>query len=107
MLIEPGTLVRDFTVAVTALRLDGWPCDLRTELMHAPHQQPKLPPGYGAVYAFALSSSTSSEAGAGMVLKVGKVGPNSEPRFRYQHYSPTSAGSTLAKSLLAHPIVWP
>ncbi|TDW95381.1 hypothetical protein EV137_2717 [Kribbella pratensis] len=42
-----------------------------------------------------------------MVLKVGKVGPNSEPRFRYQHYSPTSAGSTLAKSLLTHSIVWP
>ena len=42
-----------------------------------------------------------------MVLKVGKVGPNSEPRFRYQHYSSTSAGSNVAKSLIGHPIVWP
>lgn len=41
-----------------------------------------------------------------MVLKVGRVGPNSDARFRSQHYT-TSAGSTLAKSLLAHQIVWP
>jgi hypothetical protein len=41
-----------------------------------------------------------------MVLKVGKVAPNSDARFRSQHYT-TSGRSTLAKSLLAHPIVWP
>jgi hypothetical protein len=40
-----------------------------------------------------------------MVLKVGKVGPNSNARFRSQHYT-TSRRPTLAKSLLAHPIVW-
>jgi hypothetical protein len=62
--------------------------------------------GFGAVYAFALSARTTSAAGAGMVLKVGKVGPNSDARFRSQHYT-TSGRSTLAKSLLAHTIVWP
>jgi hypothetical protein len=41
-----------------------------------------------------------------MVLKVGKVGPNSDAQFRSQLYT-TSGRSTLAKSLLAHPIVWP
>jgi hypothetical protein len=41
-----------------------------------------------------------------MVLKVGKVAPNSDARFRSQHYT-TSGRSTLAKGLLAHPILWP
>ena len=33
-------------------------------------------------------------------LKVGKVGPNSGPRFSYQHYDPGSSMSNLAKSIL-------
>jgi hypothetical protein len=41
-----------------------------------------------------------------MVLKVGRVEPNSDARFRSQHYT-TTGRSTLAKSLLAHPILWP
>lgn len=40
-----------------------------------------------------------------MALKVGKAGPNRDARFRSQHCT-TSGRSTLAKSLLAHPIVW-
>ena len=76
------------------------------ELLSAPHRQAALRPGFGAVYAFALSARTTSAAGAGMVLKVGKAGPNSDARSRSQHYT-TSGRSTLAKSLLAHPIVWP
>jgi hypothetical protein len=35
-----------------------------------------------------------------------KVGPNSDARFRSQHYT-TSGRSTLAKNLLAHRILWP
>jgi hypothetical protein len=45
-----------------------------------------------AVYIFALGDR---------VLKVGKVGPNSGPRFRTHHYVPGSSISNLAKSLLA------
>jgi hypothetical protein len=41
-----------------------------------------------------------------MVLKVGRAGPNSDARFRSQHYT-TSGRSTLAKSLLKHRILWP
>jgi hypothetical protein len=33
MLIEPGVLVND-SVAVNALRLDGWPCELPLALLH-------------------------------------------------------------------------
>src|SRR5829696_3997759 len=107
MLIDGFELVADFSQAAGDLDLPGWPCELEPELQPAPHHPPRLRPGYGAVYAFALGRETTSAAGAGMVLKVGKVGPNSEPRFRYQHYSSTSAGSNVAKSLIGHPIVWP
>jgi hypothetical protein len=49
----------------------------------------------------------SAQCGEGTVLKVGRVGARSEPRFRYQHYNPRSAGSTLASSLLTYRIMWP
>jgi len=106
LLTDPAVLIADFSAAAGALSMDGGPCTLHGELLSAPHRQAALRPGFGAVYAFALSARTTSAAGAGMVLKVGKVGPNSNARFRSQHYT-TSRRPTLAKSLLAHPIVWP
>src|SRR5258708_2643852 len=36
----------------------------------------------------------------GTALKVGKAGPNSDARFRSQHYNAASAPSTLAASIL-------
>jgi hypothetical protein len=45
-------------------------------------------------------------AGPGRVLKVGKVGAQSGPRFYSQHYT-LSAPSTLAKSLLRYRVLWP
>lgn len=107
MLIDGAELVADFSSAAGDLDLEGWPCTLDHEVVPAPHRPSKLRPTFGAVYAFALSRHTTSAAGAGMVLKVGKVGPNSNARFQSQHYSPASAGSNLAKSLLAHRVVWP
>lgn len=106
MLISPNELIVDFSAAATELGIDGWPCPLEGELLAAPHRQTGLRPGCGAVYAFALNAHSTSAAGAGMVLKVGRVGPNSDARFRSQHYT-LSARSTLAKSLLGHQIVWP
>jgi hypothetical protein len=47
-----------------------------------------------AVYAFLLD---------GQALKIGKAGHNSGPRYLSQHYNPSSAGSNLAKSILANP----
>lgn len=57
--------------------------------------------------AFALADVSSAPCGAGTVLKVGRVGARSDARFRSQHYSPHSAGSTLARSLLTYRIIWP
>ena len=75
----------------------------------APHVPPSLPSGKGAVYVFSLSGrwGARSPAGPNRVLKVGKVGANSNPRFQYQHYNPRSAMSTLASSLLANRVLWP
>lgn len=106
MLTDPDILIADFSAAADQLGIGGWPCRLHGELLPAPHRQTGLRSGFGAVYAFALSTRTTSAAGAGMVLKVGKVGPNSDARFRSQHYT-LSARSTLAKSLLTHRILWP
>jgi hypothetical protein len=60
------------------------------------------------VYVFALGDECGrrAPAGAGAVLKVGRVGPASGARFRYQHYG-FSAGSTLAQSLLRYRVMWP
>lgn len=61
------------------------------EFLPAPHKSPSsLPAGMMAVYAF---------WGDGAWLKVGKVGPNSGPRYTSQHYNPNSARSNLAKSI--------
>ncbi len=65
--------------------------DLEAEYLAAPHLPPaRLPTGKMAIYAF---------WGDGCWLKVGKVGPNSGPRYTSQHYNPKSAPSTLARSI--------
>jgi hypothetical protein len=108
MLISPDVLIQDFGFAASAAGTAGWPCDMRGEVLAAPHRPPSsLPAGFGAVYAFALRSSSTVPAGGGRVLKVGKAGPNSVARFRSQHYSPGSAGSTLSGSIIKYPIPWP
>jgi hypothetical protein len=106
VLLDAETLLCDFSRAADRAEVVGWPCQLHSELLPAPHRQKGLWPGYGAIYAFALGAGTGAPAGAGAVLKVGKAGPNSDARFRSQHYT-LSAGSTLAKSLLAYPLLWP
>ena len=108
MLLDPQALVADFATASIAAGVEGWPCEINTEILRAPHRHPALPTGFGAVYVFALGGDygRSTPAGAGAVLKVGRVGPASGPRFSYQHYG-TSAPSTLGKSLLRYRIMWP
>lgn len=66
---------------------------IQVEFLPAPHVPPsKLPSGRMAVYVFSRGAE---------VLKVGKVGANSGPRYAYQHYNAGSAASTLAASVLA------
>jgi hypothetical protein len=68
---------------------------ITVEITRSPHRQPKgLPAGKIAVYAFFLN---------GQALKVGKAGPSSNARYTSQHYNPKSAGSNLARSILANP----
>lgn len=63
---------------------------LIVEKLPAPHVATDLPNGCRAIYAF---------WGDGEWLKIGKAGPNSNPRFKYQHYKPGSSQSNLANSL--------
>lgn len=108
VIVQPDSLVSEFAEAASMAQIAGWPCPIRHDVLAAPHRQPSLPPGFAAVYAFSLSeeSGMRSPAGIHRVLKVGKVGANSDARFRSQHYG-FSAGSTLAKSLMTHQVLWP
>jgi hypothetical protein len=66
--------------------------DIEVERLEAPHKPPsRLPKGKMAAYGFWCS---------GEWLKIGIAGPKSNARYTSQHYSPTSAPSTLAGSLL-------
>jgi hypothetical protein len=63
----------------------------KIEYLPAPHRPSGLPRGYMAIYCF---------WGDGEWLKIGKVGANSDARYRSQHYAPGRARSSLAQSLL-------
>lgn len=104
--IQLDGILSDFAIVAEGLRLPGWPTTLDSEYLPAPHIPKALRPGHGAVYIFALSDASASEAGPGRVLKVGRVGPNSNARFQSQHYSPTSSRSNLANSILGYPALW-
>jgi hypothetical protein len=80
---------------VAALAYANFPLDVITvEIAAKPHKAPTaLPPDKIGVYEFFLN---------GQALKVGKVGPKSGARYTSQHYNPASAGSTLARSILAN-----
>jgi len=100
----------EFSQSAELASVDQWDSPLTHELLRAPHRPPSsLPTGMCAVYIFSLSESYGETCAAGpnRVLKVGKVGSNSAPRFCSQHYSPNSANSNLAKSLLKDRVLWP
>lgn len=105
--IDIGPVLADFAANSERLRLSGWPADLASEYLPAPHRPTALRTDCGAVYIFALAAHTKGAAGAGRVLKVGRVGPNSNARFQSQHYAPGSARSTLAKSIIKYEVLWP
>jgi hypothetical protein len=109
MLTDPDAVLGGFCEAAGKAGIDGWPCPVRFETLPAPHQRPSLPPDEAAVYAFTLSAAAGHLApcGPGTVLMVGKARANNEHSFRHLHYDGTKDPSTLAGSLLAHPILWP
>ena len=100
MLAHTRQLITDFA-RVSALA--GVPVneqDIRHESFRAPHQNPKLPRGCYALYIFSLTTDGS------VVLKVGKAGPKSAPRFESQHYLPGSCNSNLGKSIVLSKAQW-
>lgn len=109
MLPDPDAVLGGFREAADNAGIEGWPCPVRVEMLPAPHQRPPLPPDEAAVYAFTLSADAgrSAPCGPGTVLMVGKARANYERRFRHLHYERASDPTTLAGTLLAHPILWP
>lgn len=77
-MIDLDPVLAGFKVAAETVGLPGWPTSIEVERLPAPHRSTALQPGYCTVYIFALSDRSTSEAGAGRVLKVGKVGPKSD-----------------------------
>ena len=84
--------LNDFRQVAALARVTTPLTDIQRQILHKPHKAKTLPRNYMAVYSFFLD---------GRALKVGKVGPNSGPRFLSQHYT-GSAKSTLRGSLLTN-----
>jgi hypothetical protein len=107
MVINPQSIIQDFILALgnhCGVNLAG--NAIAHNLITAPHQYPNLPSGQCAVYVFSLSGNSAAPAGPNCILKVGKAGPNFGPRFKYQHYNPSSAGSTFAGAIINNGILW-
>jgi hypothetical protein len=84
--------LRDFAQVASLARATLPLNQVHVEILNKPHQAKALPLGEMAVYSFFLNERA---------LKVGKVEPNSGPRFTYQHYT-GAALSTLSGSILSN-----
>ena len=107
MMVEaPHRIIEDFCNAcVRKGREHVDPGEIGHEYLPAPHLARDIPLGRGAVYVFTLPSGSEAPAGPHRALKVGKAGPNSNARFRYQHYRSGSAPSTLAGAIENNPLL--
>jgi hypothetical protein len=84
-------LVANFIRVADLAGVTVTPETLAVEILPAPHRPPILPAGKMGVYIFQWGNQC---------LKVGKAGPRTHARYRYQHYRPRSSNSNLAKSIL-------
>ena len=91
MSIDAHTIVGDFGQVAFLAGVELDLASLTIEELPAPHRPTGLPLRHMAVYVFSYEGKT---------LKVGKAGPNSDARFRSQHYNPSSSASNLAASIL-------
>ena len=106
MVEAPHRIIEDFCRALPKQgRERADPSEIGHEYLPAPHSIGDLPSGRGAVYVFTLSGSSEAPAGPHRALKVGKAGPNSNSRFRTQHYNSRSAPSTLAGAIENNPFL--
>jgi hypothetical protein len=87
--------ISDFGRAAALANAEFSTNTIMVEILEKPHNAPRfLPNGKQAVYAFFFNRQA---------LKIGKVGPNSGPRYTSQHYNRASANSNLAQSILSNP----
>jgi hypothetical protein len=84
-------MVQDFLVVAKLAGITVPPDAVSVDTWTAPHRPKGLPYGWMAAYVFLYGNRA---------LKIGKAGPNSDARFRSQHYSFGSSNSNLARSLL-------
>ena len=90
---KPKQLLDDFLAAVKRGGIEISQNAIDFEILPMPHSPPsRLPKRKVAVYIFSDKER---------VLKVGRVGPNSQARYTSHHYDPESSDSNLSKSLLA------
>ena len=88
----PQQLLDDFLIVANLAGIEVWEGAICIEALPMPHRPPtRLPKDAMAVYVFSRKKQ---------ILKIGKVGPNSQARYTSQHYNPNSAKSTLALSIL-------
>src|SRR5437016_5019317 len=107
MISEPQALITDFVLAIREQVDEPVISSLFThQLVTAPHASVRLPAEKCAVYVFSLRSDAKCPAGPNRVLKVGRVGKKSAPRFEYQHYSKGSANSTVAGAIENNRLLW-
>ncbi len=90
MIWNPEQIRVDFLRVARTAGTEIQPDDIDIETLEMPHRPMPLPAGKIAVFVF---SDTDR------VLTVSMTGPNSNPRYQYQHYSVKGAPSTLARSL--------
>lgn len=109
MLQNAEKILDGFYTAIAAASISDKTVHITHKICLPLHENCVLPKGKCAVYVFSLTHDYGSKcpAGAHRVIKVGKVGPNSNPRFQYQHYNPKSAQSTLGGRLITYPVLWP
>ena len=88
---ESKTLAEDFVKVAKIAGIDITVDDIEDDVREAPHTAGSFPKGKMAIYIFIHNDE---------VLKVGKVGSKSAPRFYHHHYAPDSSISNLAKSLI-------
>ena len=94
MRLDSQAIVRDFGRVAALAGIELSATCLSIQELPAPHRPTGLPLRHMAVYVFSYNGRT---------LKVGKAGPNSDARFRSQHYNPSSSASNLAASILKNP----
>ena len=75
---DPEQIRAGFLKVARTAGIDIQRDDIDIEILERPHRPPRLPVGKVAVFVFSTETS---------VLKVSKVGPNSNARYQSAHYS--------------------